>query len=60
MTKSEFVREQMKPLVDLLKPYINPEDDPKVLEQKIELWALRLIVDVETICTDPDSKTEGL
>lgn len=60
MTKSQFVREQMRPLMDLLKPYINPEDDPKAFEQKIELWILRLLADVDSICTDPTSAPEDL
>ena len=60
MTKSEFVRNQIRPLMDLLKPFINPEDDPKVFEQKIELWVLRLLTDVDSICTDPEGTPEGL
>ena len=56
MTRSEFVRSQIKPLIEVLKPFINPEDDPKSLERKVELWALRLIIDVDSCDLDNDGR----
>ena len=54
MTKSQFIREQIKPLIDVLKPFMNPEDDPEAFKRKIELWALRLVIDSESMCCSPD------
>ena len=58
MTKSEFIRKKIEPLIEVLRPFMNPEDDPKTFEIKIEIWALRLILDIDS-CTYNDDDEEA-
>ena len=58
MKKSEYIREQVEPLFDFIRPFLNPEDDPDRLRQKLELWALRFLANAESVCTNAEDKPD--
>lgn len=57
MTKSDFIKKRIEPLIRVLKPFLPPEDDPKLFEIKLEIWVHRLLIDVQSF--DPASYEEG-
>lgn len=48
MTKSEYIRARIQPLIRMVKPLVHEEERDGV-EIKIEIWVLRLLTDVEQL-----------
>jgi len=59
MTKSDYIRARMQPLIRMIKPFVHPEEADHVAI-KVEIWALRLIADVEQLgANDLDALTKS-
>jgi len=48
MTKSDYIRKRIQPIVRMIKPFVHEEMRDSV-ELKVENWALRLITDIESL-----------
>lgn len=46
MTKSDYIRMRIQPLIRMVKPFVHPEE-AEMVSIKVEIWALRLIADIE-------------
>lgn len=46
MTKSDYIRARIQPLIRMVKPFVH-EEERDAVAIKVEIWALRLIADVE-------------
>ena len=59
MTKSEYIAARIQPLMRMIKPFVH-EEERDIVAIKVEIWALRLIADVEQLgAIDLDAVTPG-
>lgn len=48
MTKSEYIRARIQPLIRMMKNFVHQEERDS-MAIKVEIWALRLIADIEQL-----------
>ncbi len=46
MTKADYIRARIQPLIRMVKPMVH-EEERDTVAMKVEIWALRLITDIE-------------